>query len=82
MSRPRQPQYSAYCTGANGTYEKFHNLDAWDEGGAESAAYTRWKWAHPDETLVKVFIDCVYPNDCFEAEYFEPVFGGGGARWN
>jgi len=82
MSRSRQPIYIAYCTGANGTYERYHNLDAWDEGDAQSAAYTRWKWAHPDETLVKVFIDCVYPLDSSEVEYVAPTFGAGAARWN
>lgn len=82
MSRPRQPQYSAYCTGANGTYAVFHDLNAWDEGDAESSAYSRWKWAYPDETLIKVIIDCVYPIDCSEVEYIAPTFGAGVARWN
>lgn len=84
MSRPRQPRYSAYCTGANGTYEKFHGLDAWDEGGARSAADSRWKWAHPDETCVKMFIDCVSTAESFDSEYVsgEILFGGGVARWN
>ena len=81
MSRPR---YSAYCTGANGTKEHFWNLDAWDPGGAESAAYSRWKWAHPDETCVSVSVDCISTADSFDSEYVsgEVLFGGGGARWN
>ena len=82
MSRARQPKYIAYCTGANGTYEKFRDLDAWSEGDARNAADSRWKWAHPDETCVKMFIDCVYPDDSSEMEYVAPTFGAGAARWN
>ena len=81
MSRARQPKYIAYCTGANGTYEKFRDLDAWSEGDARNAADSRWKLAHPDEILKSVFIDCLSTAESFDSEYVsgEPLFGRGGA---
>ena len=50
--------YWGYCLGVNGTEATFEHLRAYGDGEARQVAINNWKWAHPDEPLKKVTIDC------------------------
>jgi len=49
--------YWAHCRGERGTKAVYKGFFSdWD---ARLGAESNWKWEHPNERIVRIFVDCV-----------------------